>query len=220
MSKRSLSMILLSILALASIPPTLTSKASAPDRPQSADAQARVQVERTLQEANKSAVYDREGRVTKLTLPVSDSEKVSFSFIYDGQGHLQYLVQQDGTRMQLQYDAAGQWQGFIFSDGGRVTLKRDREGKVTGTRTERPTRHTPSHLKGANPSTRRVAFTEDACQDATDAAVTAVIAAGAACLPGPSIPCAAATALAAYKTYLAYKACNKEQTVAPVESAA
>lgn len=218
MSKRSLSLILLSILALASASSPRISKASASDRQRPADAQAKAQVERILQEANKSAVYDREGRVTKLTLPVSDSEKVSFSFIYDGQGRLQYLVQQNGTKMQLRYDAAGQWQGFIFSDGGCVTLKRDREGHVTGTRTERPTRHTPSHLKGANPNTRRIASTEDACQDATDAAVQAVLAAAAACLPGPSIPCAAATALAAYKTYLAYKACNKD-TPAPEESA-
>jgi YD repeat-containing protein len=219
MSKRSLSLILLSILVLASVPPTRTSKASASDGLQSADAQAKAKMERAIREAGESATYDQAGRVTKLTISVSDNEKVSFNLIYDERGRLQSLVQQDGTKMRLQYDAAGQWQGLVFDDGGRVTLERDREGKVTGTHTERPTRRKPSQLKGANPNTRRVAFTEDACEEATNKAIEAGIIATAACLADTaSVACVTALATAALRLYQMHQAC-KANTIAAEESA-
>ncbi|MBV9924525.1 MAG: hypothetical protein JOZ96_05735 [Acidobacteria bacterium] len=212
MSKRLLSLALLSTLVLAAAPPARVIQAS----PSKGQRQATALDERALREASKNAVYDRAGRVSKLTLPVSDKEKVSFTFIYDGQGRLQSLVQQNGVKMRLQYDAAGQWQGFTFDDGGRVTVERDGSGKVTGTRTERPAPSRPSRLKGAR--TRKVLVT-DACQDATDKAVEAVIAMGVACLGGPSIACAGATAFAAYRTYQAYVACKQDGPAAE-ESAA
>jgi YD repeat-containing protein len=212
MSKRLLTLVLLSTLMLAAAPPARTIQASPSDGQKTDDAQAKASAERMLREAGESAVYDPAGRVSKLTLSISDKEKVGFTFIYDGQGRLQSLVQQDGVKMRLQYDAAGQWQSFVFDDGGRVTLERDREGKVMGTRTERPATRKPSQLKGARARTRKVALV-DGCDDATDKAVEAVIAAGVACLPGPSIPCAAATALAAYRTYQAYQACKDKVAI-------
>jgi YD repeat-containing protein len=193
MLKRFMTLILLSTLLLASTPSTLTIKASPPDGQQSSDAQAKAKVERTLREAGKSAIYDQAGRVTELTLAVSDNKNVSFSFIYDEGGRLQYLVQDDGTRIRLQYDSAGQWRGFTFPDGGRMTFERDGAGNVTGSHTEKPARHKTSQLKdiGAHRARLRrasVAFVDD-CKAAVDRATDAAIAAGIACLPGlvPSV---------------------------------
>ncbi|MDT7808540.1 MAG: hypothetical protein QOJ70_2353 [Acidobacteriota bacterium] len=225
MIKRFLTFILLSTLVLAPTPSTLTIKASPPDGRQSSDAQAKAQVERTLREAGKSAIYDQAGRVTKITLAVSDNKNVSFSFIYDEGGRLQYLVQDDGARIRLQYDSAGQWRGFTFPDGGRMTLERDGAGNVTGSHTEKPpSSRKTSQLKDTGAHVARLrratAVVVDDCKAAVDRATDAAIAAGIACLPGPSPICAAAVAWAAFTGYLAYKACGGGGTEIAVEESA
>ncbi|MDQ3744313.1 MAG: YD repeat-containing protein [Acidobacteriota bacterium] len=212
MIKRFLTLVSLSTLLLASTPSTPTIKAFPRGGQKSSDAQARARVEHTLQEAGKSATYDQAGRVKKLTLAVSDNKNVSFSFVYDERGRVQYIVQEDGTRMQLKYDSAGQWQGVIFPDGGSMTLERDRAGNVIGLHTEKPAGHKTSQLNGAGTHGARLrkasAALFDDCKAAVDRATDAAIGAAIACLPGPSAVCAAAVAWAAYTGYLAYKACG------------
>jgi YD repeat-containing protein len=224
MTKRFLTLTLLFTLLLASTPSTPTIKASPLDGQKSSDAQHKAEVERTLQEAGKSATYDQTGRVTKLTLPVSDNKNVSLGLTYDEQGRIQYIVHEDGTKMRLVYDNTGQWRSVIFPDGGRVTLEKDQAGNVVGFRTERPVSRKTSQLKGigAHGAQLRKAsvVVPSPCEEATQKATVAVIAMGAACLPDPvSIACAAASANAAYLTYVAYQAC-KSGEVAFEESAA
>jgi YD repeat-containing protein len=211
MTKRFLTTILLSTLLLTSVPSTLTIKASSPGGQKSSDAQAKVRVEHTLQEAGKSAIYDEAGRVKKLTLGVSDNKKVSFSFMYDEQGRIQYIVQENGIKMRLQYDAAGQWQGVMFPDGGHMALQRDQAGNIISLRTEKPVSRKTSQLKGSGAHgarLRKAAALVDDCQAAVQRATDAAIAAGIACLPGPGVVCTAAVAWAVYTAYAAYKTCN------------
>ena len=213
MMKRFLTSILLFTLLLASAPPTLTTKAYSPGKQSSADGRAQTEVERMLQEAGKSAIYDEAGRVKSLTLAVSANKNVTFTFMYDEHGRAQYIVQDNGIKMQLQYDDKGQYQGVVFPDGGRMTVERDQAGNVIGLHTQRPAGRKTSQLKGDGAHSarlRKASMVFDDCADAVNRATDAAVAAGLACLPGPSAICAAAVAWAAYTTYLAYKACHPE----------
>ena len=224
MTKLFLTLLLFSTMLLTSTPSTLTTKASSPDGQKTPDAQAKAKVESALRDAAKTATYDQAGRVTKLTLPGSDNKTVGVGLTYDEQGRIRYIVQEDGVKLQLTYDNTGQWQGVIFPDGGRMTLEKDQAGNVVGFRTQRPaaTRKT-AQLKGTSGHGARLrkasAAVPDPCQEATQRATAAVLSMAAACISGPSVPCALATANAAYLSYLAYQAC-KSGGVATEESAA
>ena len=214
MIKRFLTLVLFSTLLLTSAPSTLTIRASLPGGQKSSDAQVKDMMERTLQEADKSATYDQAGRVKKLTFTVSENKKVSFSFMYDEQDRIQYIVQENGTKMQLQYDTTGQWQGVIFPDGGRMMLERDQAGNVIELHIQKPARRKSSQLRSAGAHSARlrkasIALVDD-CKAAVDRATDAAVAAGIVCLAGPSPICTAAVAWAVFTAYLAYRACHPE----------
>jgi YD repeat-containing protein len=186
-----------------------------------AQEQTKAQAERMIEGARKGATYDEAGRAVKTTVPTSENEKVNVSLNYDERNRVQSVVLGDGTHIDLVYNASGVWQGFSFPDGGKMLFKRNASGEIIGF--TRVTKSARQQTHGANRmGVRRAGFgalTEDGCTTATASAVAAGVTAIAACLEGPSIPCATAVAAAAVAVAKAYEAC-KDKTVAFEESAA
>jgi len=213
MFKRTLTLTTLLSLLVASATVPLNANASSRNTPQSTQEQVKTRVERIIEEASKSAIYDQAGRVTKLTIPVSNREKVSFSFKYDEQNRIQYVIHEDGTQMRLEYDKTGQWQGFSFSDGGSLMFVRDKAGNIIGFKRDvkSVSRYIPRHSGSSNygPLFLKASVPVFDCASAVNRAQDAVIAAGLVCATtGPGLACIGAVAYAGYLTYLAAKECD------------
>lgn len=186
----------------------------------SIEQQCKVKIEQLIEEVRRSATYDQAGRISSITISVSENEKLGFIFKYDEQSRLLFVIGEDGAQTQFEYDKTGQLQSLLLSSGVRLIYQRDSSGKVIGVKRQ-PTAKSQtvdSRIKASMRTTRALTLLGAGCDEATKQATLAVIAAGTICVASGLISpaCVGALAAAAYLSYLAKKACTDE--VEPMEN--
>lgn len=208
------------VFLLVSLTGTLSISARATGNPPLSKEQIKALIERSIEDARKSAAYDAAGRVSKATIVLPELGSLTVEYKYDKQNRLQYILDEEGGLTRYEYNKSGELQSITLPNGvSMYELGKDGKGVFfkNGMRpVKRNTTQRQSVGSGALRLNKVVMQDPERCKAAVAIATLAAAAAVAACAMGDALGCVLKTATAAALGYAAYLAC-KSQEIAPEE---
>jgi YD repeat-containing protein len=226
MTKRFITLTLVLLLLLSPTTGIMGISALATDGPtlnkeQMKEEKTKAEVQQAIVAARKNAIYDKAGRMSKVTIDLPRIGKFDFEYKYDGQNRLQYILDGKGRRTQYKYGESGELRSITLPNGTRMyELDKDGQGVFfkDGIHLGRCDAQ-PKALVSINSLKHvRAAIMAGDCGDALAAAVIATAAAAVACIGGNPIGCAVALAAAALAVSRANKACKDDSdSIDPID---